>query len=168
MSKKQTKSILIKCLSIIAIISFIVMAASIICCCKTKKVEFIKPEFDNNAIIGEIEITEELEKLGYTEFYQDGMTYKFSLCGNITVENKKATVYFTNNKENEVWLKIRILNEVGNILGESGIIKPGEYVKHIDINDTVKSGDKITLKIMGYVPEKYTSAGTVSVNTIIN
>ena len=167
MSKERTESRIIKCLSIVAIISFIIMMISIINCYKTKRIDFIKPDFDTSAIIGNVEITEELKELEYIEFYQDGMSYKFSLCGKPTVNNKQIVVYFTNHTENITWLKLRILDENSDILGESGIIKPGEYIKYIDINKEAKSGDKLILKVMGYTPEKYTSAGSVSVNTYV-
>ena len=159
---------LIKSLIIIAIVSFITMIFSVLGYVKSSKNEFIKPEFDNKAIAKELEITDELKELGYNEFYQEGMSYKFSMCGKVNIENKKATVYFTNDTNNETWLKLRIIDRNNNIIGETGIVRPGEYVENVDIKGNTKSGDKITLKIMGYVPEKYTSAGAVSVNTIIN
>ena len=57
----------------------------------------------------------------------------------------------------------------GNILGETGLIRPGEYVKTITFDKKVpKVGDEITMKIMGYQPETYYSAGAVNLGTTIS
>lgn len=95
------------------------------------------------------------------------MTYRFSVCGNVMTEGNEAVVYLTNPAENEVWMKLRVLDENGNVLGETGLIKPGEYVKSVALNTLPDAGTKISLKIMGYEPETYRSAGSVTLNTAI-
>ena len=49
-------------------------------------------------------------------------------------------------------------------MGETGLIKPGEYVKNVTLSKTLDAGEKIKLKIMGYETETYESAGSVSLN----
>lgn len=78
-----------------------------------------------------------------------------------------ADVYFTNSSEQEVWLKLRVLDEDGSIIGETGLIKPGEYVKSVLIDKDVSDGSSIKLKIMAYEPQTYYSAGAVTLNTQI-
>ena len=78
-----------------------------------------------------------------------------------------ADVYFTNSSEQEIWLKLRVLDENSNILGETGLIKPGEYVKSVSIDADIPDGTAIKLKIMAYEPETYYSAGAVTLNTQI-
>ena len=102
-----------------------------------------------------------------TEIYQDGMAFKCSICGNVIASGGAADVYFTNSSEQEVWLKLRVLDEDGNIIGETGLIKPGEYVKSVSIDKDISDGSSIKLKIMAYEPETYYSAGAVTLNTKI-
>ena len=93
--------------------------------------------------------------------------YRFSVCGNVIMEGSNAAVYLTNPAENEVWLKLRVLDENDNILGETGLIRPGEYVKDVALTENLTAGTKIKLKIMGYEPETYFSAGSATLNTAI-
>ena len=60
-----------------------------------------------------------------------------------------------------------VFDEQGNMLGETGLIKPNEYVKYVTLSKTPEVGTKIKLKIMGYEPHTYYSAGAASLNTQI-
>lgn len=79
--------------------------------------EFVPPAFDSAAVIGTPEVP---EGLGYSSPYQDGMAYRFSVCGNVKLDGKKATVYLTNNAENKVYIKLRVLDADGNSLVKRG------------------------------------------------
>lgn len=78
-----------------------------------------------------------------------------------------ADVYLTNDEGNKVWLKLRILDEEDNILAETGLLKPNEYVKTVTFDKIPKSGANIKLKIMAYEPDTYYSAGAVTLNTTV-
>ena len=95
------------------------------------------------------------------------MGYRFSVCGNVVMEGSAAAVYLTNPAGNEVWLKLRVLDEKGNTLGETGLIEPGQYVKDVTLTGNLPAGTEIKLKIMGYEPETYFSAGSAILNTAI-
>lgn len=125
---------------------------------------FTPPPFDSSAESGTPAVPEEL---GWTEIYQDGMAFKCSICGNVIASGGAADVYFTNSSEQEIWLKLRVLDEDGNIIGETGLVKPGEYVKSVSIDKDISDGSSIKLKIMAYEPETYYSAGAVTLNTKI-
>lgn len=144
-----------------------VLAAGMIaalCLPKSSSSEFTPPPFEENAAAGVPEVAEEL---GYSSPYKEGMSYRFSVCGNVTTEGQSAVVYLTNPAENTVWMKVRLLDGSGAVLGESGLIKPGEYVRAIALTAPVAEGTKVKLKIMGYEPETYLSAGAVTLNTAI-
>lgn len=126
-----------------------------------KQVNFIPPDFDSEAIIG---VPEPPQELGWSEISQDGMSYRVGICGNIIINNGIADVYFFNSETNMVWLKLRVLDEQDNIICETGLIKPKEYIKSITF-DEVKDGEKIKLKIMAYEPETYYSEGSITLNT---
>ena len=61
-----------------------------------------------------------------------------------------------------------MLDENGNTLGETGLIKPGEYVQSVELDRVPKVGTPIVLKIMAYQPDTYYSEGAVSLNTTIS
>lgn len=143
---------------VVVIVSFIVVES------RPPKVEFIPPEFEVNAVVGTPDVEEER---GYRELYQDGMGYSAWVCGAVFQEDGAAVVYFTNPDSNGIWLKLRITDEQGNIIGESGILKPGEYVRSVALSEPLADGTPIRLRMMGYEPETYNSVGSVSVNTEI-
>lgn len=126
--------------------------------------EFTPPAFEVNAVSGMPTVA---ENMGYTELYQEGMAYRVSVCGVPTADGNELTVYFTNTESNEKYLKLRVLDTNGNILGETGILKPNEYVKCVTLDKALDVGTDIKLKIMGYEPESYKSAGSVSLNVTV-
>ena len=66
-----------------------------------------------------------------------------------------------------MWLKVRVLDAEGNLLGESGLLRPGGYVRTVTLERSPAPGTRIKLKVMGYMPETYRSAGTLVLNTAI-
>ena len=131
--------------------------------CIPKTPEFVPPAFEA-AVQGTPEVE---ESMGYTELYKEGMAYRVSVCGVPTVDGQDLIVYFTSTEGNEKYLKLRVLDTDGNILGETGLLKPGEYVKTVTLDKTLALGENIKLKIMGYEPETYESAGSVSLNVTV-
>lgn len=128
-----------------------------------KPVKFKAPDFDKNAITG----TPTVEDESWMPIYKDGMDFSAHVCGRVLINNKAADLYFTNDEGNSVWMKLRIMDENGKILGETGLIKPGQYVKSVGFNTVPAVGTKIKMKIMTYQPETYYSAGAVTLNTVI-
>ena len=152
---------------ILGAVTAVMLIVMIIALCIPKKPtvgEFVPPAFDTAAIVGTPEVPEEL---GYSSPYQDGMAYRFSVCGNVKMDGKTATVYLTNDVENEVYIKLRVLDASSNTLGETGLIKPGEYVKDVELSEILAAGTSIKLKIMSYDPETYMSMGSAALNTKI-
>lgn len=127
-----------------------------------KMPEFVPPPFDTTAETGTPDVP---ENLGWSEI--DAKEYKFSVCGVIAPKNENADLWMTNPAGNKVWLKARILDKDGNILGETGLIRPGEYVRSVRLNASLKDGDPIIIKIMSYEPDTYYSAGTVGLNITV-
>ncbi len=124
---------------------------------------FSPPEFDSAAVDGVPSVPDEL---GWNEIYKDGMSFRSSVCGVIRISDNRAKIYFTNYEENTLWLKIRVLDSKGNVLGETGLIKPGQYLPEITFNKLPKNGEKIMMRLMSYVPETYHSGGAVSLSTV--
>lgn len=166
--KKQTKQnnkLLPVAVSVCAVAVIAVIAMAVVLCIpKKQKGPFVPPAFEPNAVSGTPTVD---TNLGYSEIYQEGMNFRAWVCGNVTLTGKSANVYFTNPDTNEVWMKLRISDEAGNILGESGILKPGEYVKTVELTEAIAIGTKVHLKIMTYEPETYYSEGAVGLITQI-
>lgn len=155
MKKKNTPLILA---AAICVLSLIVMIFALTGQKKPQAAgEFTPPPFDSTAVVGTPDVP---DGLGYSEL--DCQVYKVSLCGKL---NASGDIWLTNPETNEVWLKVRVLDEKGNILGETGLVRPGEYVRTVALTTIPKSGTPITLKIMAYEPNTYYSAGAASLNT---
>lgn len=160
--KKKQNIVLILC-GVFAVVLVVMIVA--LCIPKTAtKGEFIPPAFETAALKGTPTVD---EKLAYQEVYTDGMTYRFSVCCVPTISGKDLTVCFTSAESNEKYLKLRVLDEKGNILGETGLLKAGEYAENVTLSKELSTGTKIKLKVMGYEPEDYSSAGSVAVNVTI-
>ena len=70
---------------------------------------FSPPPFEENAQIGIPPVGKEQ---GYEEL--DATWFRIGLCGVIRQRNGLAEVWFSNPDSNDVWLKLRILDENGN------------------------------------------------------
>ena len=120
---------------------------------------FTPPPFDENAQMG---IPTVFDDLGYNVLYRDGMSFKVGVCGKINVNGTTADIYLTNPEENDVWLKARFYDSNGAIVGESGLIKPGEYVASVELTSQPLASEQYTVKIMSYEPETYKSFGAIT------
>ncbi len=159
---KQNKSIIIA-----VSVCLVAVVCMILALCltdgKSEPKKFVAPEFDSTAVEGTPTGVDD----SWMPIYKEGMEFSAHICGRVVISNKTADIYFTNDEGNDVWMKLRIMDEGGNILGETGLIKPGEYVKSVTFNTVPSKGTNIKMKIMAYEPETYYSAGAVSLNTTI-
>ena len=121
---------------------------------------FTPPPFDPAAQTGTPDVP---ESAGYGEL--DAGDFKFYAAGNLTAKNGKTDIWLTNPEENNIWLKVRLLDKDENILGESGLIKPGEYIQSIELDEIPQGISSVTLKIMAYTPDTYQSAGAIALTT---
>lgn len=155
---KKTKLIII--LSILCAVSVTGMVLAL--CFGRPRAEFSPPPFEPNAQTGMPVVP---DGRGYQEL--DADVFRVALCGEIFVQDGGVDVWFTNPAENKVWLKLRVLDAEGNILGQTGILRPGEYVRQVALSEPVPAGTPITLKVMAYEPETYYGAGALELYTII-
>lgn len=147
----------------VCILSLVIMVVSLAAGKKQVYEEFAPPKFDKNACLGTPDVP---EGLGWEELnLQD---FKVSLCGVIVPDDNSADIWLTNHADNDVWIKLRVLDMEGNILGETGLIKPGEYLKSVSLSFVLDKAANIVLKIMAYEPHTYYSAGAVELNTTVS
>lgn len=161
---KQKKNILLPLAAVLCLLSVAAMVIALIRPAEPQKGAFVPPAFDAAAIEGVPTVPEEL---AWLEVSQEGMSFSAHVCAEVIIENNSADLYFTSAAENEVWLKLRVLDSEGNILGETGLIKPGEYVQSVSFETQPKDGETIRLKLMGYEPKTYYSMGAVVLNTTV-
>lgn len=123
--------------------------------------DFNAPEFDPNAVVGVPTVD---ENLGWAVLdISEG--YSVHVCGILNADaSGSLPVWFASDADNTVWVKLRLLDADGNVLGETGILKPGEYVERMQLVEGTHSC-AVTLQVMGYEPETYYSAGSVGLAT---
>lgn len=121
----------------------------------------VLPEFES-----EVESLDNMGNIeGYSVFDDENIPFKCGLVAKPEKTDSGINLYFANNKENDVWLLVKVSGSRGWILGESGLIKPGEYVKEIKGN--FASGENIKIQVFSYKPELYYSSGTFVLNTVV-
>lgn len=130
---------------------------------KSEQAEFTPPPFETTAQSGMPDAADE----SWTQIYRDGINFSAHVCGKVVLNGNSSDVYFTNDNGNEVWLKLRILDEEDNILAETGLLKPNEYVRTVTFDTVPENRANIKLKIMAYEPDTYYSAGAVTLNTTV-
>ena len=164
--KMKYKKTVISILSVCCLFSVLLMIYVLYKTNSNKnQTEFIPPEFETAAQTDTPVIPTYLQ---WSEISQDGMSFKVGISGNIILkDDNHSDVFLLNDKENDVWLKLRVLDDNNTIIGETGLLKPGEYVQSICFSKGVFSGQKIKLKIMTYQPETYYSEGSIILNTTI-
>ena len=160
MNRKQ--KILLTSVAALCLAAVIAMVA-VLCTPKVEHGAFTPPPFEQSALAGSPTVP---EGLGWQEL--DAQAYKVGVCGKVIPDGIAADIWLTNPDTNTVWLKLRVLDGDGNMLGETGIIKPGEYVQSVTLGTVPTDGTPIILKIMAYEPETYYSEGAVTLNTTVS
>ena len=163
MKKKQKNNYILPLAAVLCVLSLAVMVFALTRQdVQTEMGEFTPPPFDAAAVVGSPAVP---DGLGWQEL--DAQAYIVGICGKFIPNGNTADIWLTNPEGNTVWLKVRVLDEKGNILGATGIIKPGEYVQSVTLDTVPKAGTPIVLKIMSYQPDTYYSEGAVSLNTTV-
>ena len=161
MSKAQKIIILILAAALVAVS----IAAGVVLGREPETVagEFTAPEFDPTAVAGEPVVPQEL---GWCELpLREGLTA--SVCGVLTAEQGRVAVWLYNHPDSDCWLKLRLLDSRGNILGETGLLKPGEHVQYLNLDTVPRKDTAVVLKLMAYRPETYYSGGSAGLETTL-
>ena len=148
--QKHRKNWAVPVLVIVCLLCLAMMAAALVYTQSPAQGEFTPPPFEESAVSGIPDVPEEL---GWQEL--DAQAFQVGVCGAVVLEGS------------QVWLKLRILDEDGDVLGETGLIRPGEYVQSVTFDTVPAPGTAISMKLMAYEPETYHSAGAVTLNTTI-
>ncbi|MBE6897124.1 MAG: hypothetical protein E7477_08540 [Ruminococcaceae bacterium] len=155
--EKQRKSGLLYSVVTVCVLSVIIMCVTVFTP-KKETGEFVPPPFDLSAEQGSPIVPNDIY---WQEF--DAKAFKVGICGKINMIGSNADIWLYNSAENDVWLKVRILKTDGTVLGETGVIRPDEYVKSVELNTEVESDSPLLLKVMAYQPNTYFSEGSVNI-----
>ena len=147
---------------ICCVTAVLIMICSIIFGKRETRAVFTPPDFDASAVAG----TPDGSLIDYYGSLSGG-DYQVSLSCKLKRMEEGAEIWLTNPVENTVWLKARITDEQGNILGETGLIRPGEYVQSVQWIIDPPAAPTVSIKIMAYEPDSYYSAGAMVLNTEI-
>ena len=168
-NKKRSSDVLL--ISLLCLVSVAVICVSVVIVLNVVSLNnieknvggFVPPSFDDGAEAGMPSVP---DGMGYLEVYKQGMKFNSFVCGEVNVVDGKADIYFTNPEKNTLWMKLRIFDKKGNIIAETGLIKPGEYVKTVNFDVIPTNNADIVMRIMTYEPDSYYSGGAVSLNTV--
>lgn len=97
----------------------------------------------------------------------DAQAFRVGICGKFRPHETGVDVWLYNEESNDIWLKLRVFDENGQILGETGLIKPNEYVRTVDLTAVPQMGMAVELKFMAYEPDTYYSAGAATLRTTV-
>lgn len=128
-----------------------------------KRSSFVPPPFELEAAQGEPQPTAGTELVPVE--VEEG--FRAELNGALSLREGKTDVWLTAPGDNTVWLKLRIYDEKGKLLGESGILKPGQYVQSVSLSGRPEQSEPVTLKLMAYTPDTWHSAGTAVLHTTL-
>lgn len=158
MKKNNNKYLIILTTILVALVIIIILLSVNL----KNKTTFVKPKFDLNTIS---EIPENLDYKSSILNVNDG--YSIYINASPIVDNDNLIIDFISMSDNNIWIKVRILNSNDEIIAETGLVKPGEYLRTVELNKSISKGDAMTYMIMGYEKDSYLSAGLVKLNTRI-
>ncbi len=160
---KQQKMIITALSALVAILLIVTLVLRLSGGKETVVGEFQPPEFDKLATLGTPQVD---SSLNYKEIsVAEG--FKFSMCGNLTRQSDRCIIYFTSAPDNNVWLLVKIFDQSGNLLGQSGLLRPGEYVEYIALYSNVGANTPVTVKVLSYEPDTYISCGSAGANLVL-
>lgn len=152
---KKNKKIIILFIILVILISIIISLAINI----NNKKKFNKPNFEKNVSV----IPEDIDYESSVIEVSEG--YRIYITPNPSVKDNKLVINFISMSENDIWIKIRILNSDEEVISKSGLVKPGEYLESVKLNSKLNVNDNIIYEIIGYEIDSYLSAGTIKLNT---
>ncbi|MGN0353295.1 MAG: hypothetical protein ACI4ES_16765 [Roseburia sp.] len=120
---------------------------------------FKEPEHESTAVTGVPTVEEERH---YAQLpVKEG--YIVGVCATPYVNENELYLNMTNHETNTVWLKVRVY-QGEQLIGESGILYPGEYMEKIDCSKSLTAGDSILVKTLAYSPDTFHSEGVAQIS----
>ena len=127
--------------------------------------DFTAPSFENGALVGmpgNVDGSLRHSRMAVSEGFVVWM------CADPVVSGGSAQVYFASEETNNLWVKVQLFDADGALLGESGLLRPGEYVETITLTHVPKKDGLITAKILSYEQDTYYSKGTATAQVMLH
>lgn len=154
---KQQK-IIVGVMTALLLVVLVIAAVLLLRPKETVTVEFTPPAFDESAVSGMPDALPESLNYGSPATQNE---FGFLLCGTPAVtQDNRLRCYFTSPSSNRVWLLLKVYDREGNLLGASGLLRPGEYVEYIALDQAIPKGSEIRIKVLSYEADTYYSKGT--------
>ena len=120
---------------------------------------FVPPPRESGAVVG----TPAPEEAADHRVFQVADAFSVGLSGAPAMgENGELLIWFENPPFNTVMLRLRLYNAAGELIGESGLIAPGEYLPALIPTIPVSRGESLSARILSYEPSTYLSHGSAS------
>lgn len=125
--------------------------------------EFTPPPFDPAAVTGTPSLTA-ADRFGTLQLNPE---LAVCLCSSPVVEDGQARVFFTSPATNTAWVRLRLLDANGSLLGQTGLLRPGEYVECVALTANPKQPEAIA-RILTYEPDTWYSLGSASAQIMLD
>ena len=123
---------------------------------------FVPPAFDAAAVSG---VPEGVDETMYGTLTLNEHA-AVSLYSSPILYAGEAEVYFTVEEGSDAWVRLQLLGSDGTLLGETGLLRGGEYVARIPLSVQPESGPALA-KILTYEPETYYSLGSATAQIML-
>lgn len=122
---------------------------------------FAPPQFDESAAQGNPREAAELPA-DWSVLDDVEMPFSVGISGlPQKTDDNALKVWFYNPEDNGSWLQLQILDADGQVLGSSGLLKPGSYVENISGSfEGMAKSSEVSMKVLGYEPNLYYSQGS--------
>lgn len=146
---------------IIPLIVLIIAAlALLIVLCITREnpviTDFVPPLHEDNAIAGEPKDIPDKAAYGNINISD---VFSVSMCAFPSLHGNELDLYYTNKSAADISTRFIVFDTDGNIIYESGLLNPGEYLKSVTLL-TVPEDKKAKIKMLSFYPETWESAGS--------
>lgn len=119
---------------------------------------FVPPPFEENVVKG----SPDPKPAGYGTMTVNP-EFVIGMCARPNLAGTSLGLYFTSPETNTVWMKVRVCDEAGEILAESGLLKPGEYLPTLVLSAVPENAEPLYVTVLSYEPDTYYSEGSVKV-----
>ena len=119
--------------------------------------EFVPPAFEEKALVGAPEVPDTAQYGTMT--VSEG--FAFGMMATPTLEGNDLALYLASPATNTVWLLVRVYDESGELLGESGLIRPGEYLPALTLTALPES-ETVRASVLSYEMPTYYSMGAAN------
>ena len=147
-----------------AVLAVLIVASAVAAYFLFKPAQLGHPDFDPAAVSGEPAVD---ERYGYSTLQVDE-EYRVMLCGVPANDGQTVEWNLTNPADNGVWFRAEVLDEGGETLASTGVLRQGEYLPSVTLSRPLTDRETpVTVRIVAYEPDTWQSRGNVNLNLTV-